>query len=178
LVRDGDTGQKRAAIQLADAVLALLTDPSILPGLGIDHTRISKIYPLAVTLDGIGGTIGISPYLDLAFQEALTLDPKYKEIVGPLGCVDIEGLEFMTEHFQAESLPRLMQRWQEFNPPLFVPFVATQLDGIARRVNPWLKRAVDNQFKSAVRILFPDRDPDNALREVAEQIEAMHRPRY
>jgi hypothetical protein len=177
LVRDGDSGQKRAATQLAEAVSALIADPSILPALGVDPTKVSKIYPLAVTLDSIGGTVGISPYLDLAFQESLALDPKHREIVGPLGCVDIEGLEFMTEHFEAESLPRLLHRWQEFNPPLFIPFVAAPLDGIARKVNPWLKRAADNQFRSATRILFPDRDPDVALREVAHEIEKMRRTR-
>jgi hypothetical protein len=168
LVRDKDSGKKKAGIQLADAVTTLTTDPGVLLSLGVDLSTISEVYPLAVTLDGIGGAIGISSYLGLAFQEALAIDPRYKEVVRPLGCVDIEGLEFMTEHFHSESLAGLLKRWHEFNPPLFMPFVATPMNGIPRKLNPWLKKAADDQFKSAIRILFPDRDPDLALKEVAQ----------
>lgn len=178
MVRDRETGKKKAAIQLADAVRALTEDPSILLGVGVDLSRISRIYPLVVTLDGIGGAIGISAYLGLAFQEALVINAKYKEVVRSLGCLDIETLEFMTEHFHAESLPGLLRRWHEFNPPLFMPFVVTPMDGIAREVNPWLKRAADERFKSAVRILFPDKDPDVALKEIAQKAEKMKQPRF
>jgi hypothetical protein len=168
MVRDKDSGKKKAAIQLADAAMTLTADPSILLGLGIDLSAIKRIYPLAVTLDGIGGTIGISSYLNLAFQDALTIDAKHKEVVRPLACVDIEALEFMTEYFHAESLPKLLQRWHEYNPPLFMPFVVIPMDGVARKLNPWLKSALDEQFKSAIKILFPAKNPDLALQEAAQ----------
>jgi hypothetical protein len=155
MVRERETGQKKAALQLADAVMALTEDPKILLSLGVDPSGISKVYPLVVSLDTLGGTIGISAYLGLAFQAALGPSWKHRGVVQPLGCVDIESLEFMTEHFFAESLPRLLQRWHKFNPPLFMPFVATPIDGIVRRTNAWLKRAGDERFKSAIRILFP-----------------------
>jgi hypothetical protein len=175
MIRDRDTGKKKAAIQLADAATTLTADPGVLQSVGIDLSRISKIYPLVVTLDSIGGTVGISAYLNLAFQEALTVAPAYQRKIQPLGCVDIEGLEYMTEHFQAASLPTLLERWHEFNPALFVPFVATPLDGIVMKLNPWLKRELDDRFKSAIRILFPDRDPEQALKEteqIARRMEA------
>ena len=63
----------------------------------------------------------------------------------PLGCVDIESLEFMTEHFQSEGLTRLLERWHLYNSPLFMPFVAIPLEGLERNINRWLKRAADDQ---------------------------------
>ena len=48
LVRERETGQKKAAVQLADAAAKLL-DPDTLPRLGIDLHGLSRIYPLVVT---------------------------------------------------------------------------------------------------------------------------------
>jgi len=173
LVREKDTGQKKAALQLADAVAALTGDPNILLGLGVDISAISEIYPLVVTLDSIGGTVGISSYLNLAFQQALEADPKFRPIIRPLGCVDVECLEYMSEFMRAASMPELLRRWHEFNPPLAMPFVAIPIEGIAREQNPWLKTTSEERFKSAIRILFPDKDPDLALKEVAQKANKM-----
>jgi hypothetical protein len=167
LVVDKDTGNKHAAIQLAHAAKVLTENPEILAQYGVDASKIRAIYPLVVTLDGIGSTIGMSSYLNCFFQEelaALRIDDRR---VQPLGCVDIEAMEFMAEHLHSESLPKLLRRWHEFNPPLFMPFVMTPLDSVTWHENPWLKRASDERFKSTVRILFPDKDPEAALREIA-----------
>lgn len=168
LVRDKDTGNKHAAIQLAQAAKALTENPAILAQYGVKASEITGIYPLTVTLDGVGTTIGISPFLNSFFQNERVAAGELDKRVQPMGCVDIEALEFMTGYFHAEGLPKLLKRWHEFNPPLFMPFVATPLNGIRGRENAWLKRAADERFKSSVRVLFPERDPEVALREIGD----------
>jgi hypothetical protein len=54
-----------------------------------------------------------------------------------------------------------------------MPFVAIPIEGIAREQNPWLKTTSEERFKSAIRILFPDKDPDLALKEVAQKANKM-----
>jgi hypothetical protein len=166
LIRDQVTGNKKAAIQLADAINSLMTDPTISISLGIDLSTISSIFPLVVTLDGIGGTIGISPYLDLAFQSALSLGAQRRSLVQAMTCVDISSLEVMTEYFHVSSLPDLLRKWHEFSPSFAAPFLATPLTGMTRKVNQWLKDASDEIFRSIAKILFPDADPEATLRNV------------
>ena len=166
LIRDQVSGNKKAAIQLADAVNSLMTDPSISISLGIDLSTISSIFPLVVTLDGIGGTIGISPYLELAFHPALNLDVQQSNVVQAMACVDINSLEVMTEYFHVCGLTNLLQKWREFSPSLAAPFLATPLTGVTRKANQWLKGTSDEIFLSITKIFFPDADPEVALRHV------------
>ena len=50
---------KKAVLQLSDAVQQFLTDEALCRSIGIEIAEITAIYPLVVTFNSVGGTIGI-----------------------------------------------------------------------------------------------------------------------
>jgi hypothetical protein len=155
---------KKAVAQLAKAVKVLLEDEAVIESLGIKKLPVT-IYPLVVTLDGIGGTFGISSFLNLAFEaelRKLSIGP-YK--TSPLRCIDCAGMEYMAEFFHAKTMPELIRSWNHCSNSGAMPFVGTPMDDVEARPSKWLHAAYDDIFKSMVRVLFPDHDPEKALQD-------------
>jgi hypothetical protein len=154
--------KKKGVWQLSHALKTLFNQNASMSLLGIDLRNIKRVYPYLVTFDSIGATIGISPFLNTFLEEHLHGQPFSIE-VRPLFCTDIETLEFASGFFGASSLPQVLEHWFETNPSLTTPLQAIDLSRFAWRENGWLRAEWNSVYKSMVKILFPDKDPEAAL---------------
>lgn len=139
---------------------------------GVCGDRYRHLY--LVTLDSIGATIGMSPFLNTFLDERLDRRAFPALEIRPLFCSDIEALETMTGFLGSIGLPGILERWFETNPSLATPLLAVDFDSVLWRENPWLHTEWKAIFKTMTRILFPDRDPDVALAEVST-FQGMHK---
>jgi hypothetical protein len=162
-VHDKEANERKGVEQLAEALKKLFgRDSTIrLPEIQID--RIRTVYLLIVTLDSIGGTIGLSPFLNTFLKERLDTAEFSPREIRPLFCLDIEELEVATEHFEAFSLPEILEHWFSENPTLTAPFSAIQVTNDRWKPNRWLTAEWRSIYKRIVTILFPGRDPEEAL---------------
>lgn len=170
LVQDRDAGQRKGVLQLSEAVNKIFGPSGIRISLpGVDPSRIKRVFLYVVTLDSVGATIGISPFLNTFLDENLDRSAFPALQIRPLFCSDIETLEDITGFFAASSLPDILERWFQTNPSLATPLLAIDLSNIRWKKNQWLRTEWNEIFKKMVRILFPDKDPDVALAEAIKR---------
>jgi hypothetical protein len=121
-----------------------------------------------ITLDSIGGTVGISPFLDTFLEEQLNHENFPNLDVRPLFCSDVAALEDITGFFAALSLPEILEKWFTENSSLTAPLSTTHIPDSLWRGNQWLHQEWNSIFKRIVTILFPDKNPEAALAEAVE----------
>jgi hypothetical protein len=163
LVHDRESGHKKGVWQLSDAVQGLF-------GLGasdvireIDLEKVKHVYLYIVTLDSIGDTIGMSPFLNTFLEERLDRQAFPSLQIRPLFCSDIETLEKVTGYFAESNLSQVLEQWYVTNPSLTTPLQAIDLDKFNWRENDWLHNEWKAICRNIVKILFPCIDPEVAL---------------
>jgi hypothetical protein len=168
LVYDHEASERKGVCQLAEAVKKIFgrDGPSSLPG--IDLGSITSVYLYLITLDSIGGTVGISPFLDTFLEEQLNHENFPNLDVRPLFCSDVAALEDITGFFAALSLPEILEKWFTENSSLTAPLSTTHIPDSLWRGNQWLHQEWNSIFKRIVTILFPDKNPEAALAEAVE----------
>ncbi|MGD0832693.1 MAG: hypothetical protein ABR907_17300, partial [Terracidiphilus sp.] len=142
---------------------------TVLPGIGL--TKIKHVYLYIVTLDTIGGTIGMSAFLNTFLDEHLDRKAFPSLHIRPIFCSEIEALETVTGFFARSSLPEILEKWFVANPSLTAPLQAVDLSSFSWRENGWLRAEWISIYKNMVKILFPNENPD---RIVAEGIKRSH----
>ena len=159
-VQDKEAGQRKGVWQLAHAAHVLFGNGTrqLLPQ--IEPTKIRRVYLYLVTLDSVGGTIGISPFLETFLNERLDRGAFGSLEIRPLFCSDIETLEDITGHFEARCLPQILEHWFASNPSLTAPLSTMDLGNNDWRENAWLSREWKAIYRTMVSILFPGKDPD------------------
>ena len=168
LVFDHDANKRKGVSQLAEAITKLFTPDNSMSLPGIDLEGIRRVYPYLITLDSIGGTIGISPFLDTFLEEQLKRQDFRQLELRPLFCSDIASLENVTGFFAALSLPEILERWFAENSSLTAPLSMTHIPDRLWKGNEWLHQEWNSIFKRIVRVLFPDKDPEAALAEALQ----------
>jgi hypothetical protein len=160
-----ETGARKGVWQRAAALDTLFgpQGPKTLYGTTIDS--IKRVYLYIVTLDSIGTTIGISPFLDTFLSEKLHKAALAPVEIRPLCCTDIETLETATGYFKGASLADLLEHWFRNNPSMFTPFQAIDFSRFYWEENSWLRDEWNSIFKTVVGILFPHVNPEHALLE-------------
>jgi hypothetical protein len=169
LVHDREADKRKGVWQLAEAVKKIFGGgaPILLPG--IELSKIRCVYLFVITLDSIGATIGISPFLDTFLDERLDARSFASIEIRPLFCSDIETLETITGYFGASSLPQVLEQWFLANPSLTTPLLAINLGRLRWQENEWLRAEWNGICKRMVTILFPDKNPDVALAEAIKR---------
>jgi len=175
LVYDREDGQRKGVAQLSDAAQKLFGGATHVTIPGIDLNRIRRVYLYIVTLDSIGGTIGMSPLLNTFLDETLDRSSFRAVEIRPLFCSDIETLETASGFFEAHALPQILERWFTTNPNLTMPLLAVDLAPFPWPGSKWLGAEWRTIFKTMVRILFPGRDPDVAIEEAETRVEERRR---
>ena len=160
LVHDNDSKKKKGVVQLAEAVKTLFgpNGSDLFPQ--IDLKKIRRVYLYIVTLDSIGGTIGMSALLNTFLDEMLDRSAFPSVEIRPLFCSEIEALEDITGLFAKTSLSRILEMWLVSNPALMAPLQAIDLSGLGWKENEWLRTEWIAIYKNVVRVLFPNEDPD------------------
>jgi hypothetical protein len=160
LVRNQESNSKKGVEQLADAVKTLFGSDGARLYPAIDVSRIKHVYLFLVTLDTIGGTIGMSALLNTFLQDFLDRS-KYPSVrVHPLFCADIESVEDITGLFKKQRLADILDQWERADGSLLLPLQSAPLHSSKWEQNEWLKSEWHAIFRTMVRILFPEADPE------------------
>ena len=107
LVEDADGGAK-AVLQLKRAIelTCRRNDPE--PINDVDLNRVRYVYPVIVTRDDIGSTLGVNAFLQVRF-DAVAQRKQMKKIVTPLFCVNAEDLERFTAYLHDTLFTDLLE---------------------------------------------------------------------
>jgi len=163
LVQDREAGQRKGVWQLAQAVKILFGGDARKSVQGIDLKSIKHVYLYLITLDSIGSTVGISPFLNTFLDGHLDRQAFPSVNIRPLFCSDIEALETLTGFFRRYALSDILEEWFATNPSLATPVLLLDLRRFVWTENAWLIGEWNEIFKRMVVVLFPDKDPDVAL---------------
>jgi hypothetical protein len=165
LVEDKESSSRKGVLQLAGAVRILfgVNASTVFPG--IDLRKVKNAYLYIVTLDSIGGTIGMSAFLNTFLDQHLDRKAFLSLLIRPLFCSEIEALETVTGLFAKSSLPTILEQWFVANPSLTAPLQAIDLSSFSWRENDWLRAEWISIYKNMVKILFPSEDPERVVAE-------------
>lgn len=160
LVYAQESKTKKGVEQLAAAVKTLFGSNGSRLYPQIDLKPIKHVYLYLVTLDSIGGTIGMSALLNTFLDDLLDRSQFPSIEIHPLFCSEIEILEEITGLFKTVSLPKILDRWQSADGRLLLPLQAVDLTRLGWSKNDWLLEEWNAIYMSMVRILFPQQDVD------------------
>jgi hypothetical protein len=156
LVGGKGKSKKKGAAQLADAVVQLFGEPKKEVVAGIDLTAVTKVYPLLITLDGIGGCLLMSRVLNYYFSE-LIADREVSDVnVGPLLCCDVQGLEEISGCFRSMSLAQFIGHWLSKDPNFMATLTAHTVPELIGHRNERLAREWKNLSNEISARMFPE----------------------
>lgn len=164
LVYEQKSKRKKGVEQLAAAVKTLFGPDGAQLYPQIDLKSIKHVYLYLVTLDSIGGTIGMSAFLNTFLDDLLDRSQFSSIEIHPLFCSEIEILEEITGLLKTVSLPNILDCWQNADGHLLLPLQAVNLTRVGWSNNDWLLAEWNAIYISMVRILFPDQDVNVLLR--------------
>jgi hypothetical protein len=163
-VRDKDSGSRKGVLQLAEAVKLLFgsDNKEVVPGINI--SSIKNVYLYLVTLDAIGGTMGISPFLG-SFLD-VNMRAAYPNLyIKPIFCSDADTLEYAANCFHRISLPKIMDMLLQEDSTAAIPMQAIDLSRYCNNRNDWVASEWTEMFKDIVKILFPNIDSETAFED-------------
>lgn len=124
---------------------------------GIDLSKIRMVYPVLLTRDSIGGSIGLSKYLRQFFKPLV--NEKLVSIdVGPLFCLSIDQMEEIADVLQSTSLAELLYGWWRNDRTLGTNFLMASGSGNrkqSRKLPDALTQALDDLFNESM-TYFPE----------------------
>ena len=163
LVHDHQSGKKKGVEQLAEAVKIVFGPGGETTFPQISLKGIKRVYLYIITLDSIGGTIGMSTLLNTFLDPILDRTAYPGLEIRPLFCSEVEALEAITMLFGSISLPQMLENWYQDNTALALPLQSVDFGNVRWEDNKWLQAEWVERFKSTARILFPNETPDEAF---------------
>jgi hypothetical protein len=159
LVHDHQSGNKKGVEQLAEAVKTLLgaDGPKHFPHVSIDG--IKRIYLYIVTLDSVGGTIGLCTLLNVFLDDLLDREAYPPIKIMPVYCSEVSALEGIAPMLGKHSLAKILEHWYQTNGELFLPLRALSLPREEWGEKDWRALAWDEIWTNAIKILFPNEAP-------------------
>jgi hypothetical protein len=160
LVRDHQSKKKKGVEQLAFAVKTLFGPKGNELFPDIETGKVKRVYLYMVTLDSVGGTIGMSALLNTFLDQMLDRSAYPMVEIRPLFCSEVEALEDLTMLFSKRSLPDILERWFRSNPQLIMSLQAVDFGKTGWKENAWLREEWINLYRGVVKILFPNENPE------------------
>jgi hypothetical protein len=149
LVKNAE-GRRKGVLQLNKTVDLLFGDSRLIENVYPNWRKIKRVMPCVVTLDSIGGAIGMSSLLQLYAEKLKNVDIE----VTPIFCVTITALEKRFGFFGKHSLVDIFDRWLSINPSLGTPLGQMNLSLSGWRNLPMLD--VSSFFRTGIKRLFPN----------------------
>ncbi len=156
LVRDKAESKKKGVEQLADAVVSLFRNEEKCTIRGIDLNGVTRVYPLLVTLDGIGGSLLVSRLLNHYFDNLMADRTPSRVEVKPLLCTDAEGLEEVSGCFPKLGLAGFLDHWLSKDPNFMATLTAFTVPELEGHRNERMAREWHNLANEISARAFPE----------------------
>ena len=137
-VYDTKDNNPKAVTQLSTAVKTLFGGDVQASVDWCDLSKIKRCYVLIVTLDTIGGALGMSSLLNTYFKEQLTVETFEHVQVRPIFCTDVETLEMVSGCLKTTSFASILERWYQANNLLSMPLASVRMDDLIPTRPAWL----------------------------------------
>jgi hypothetical protein len=132
LVHNRAESKKKGVEQLADAIIQLFGGQARNIIKDLNLSTVTRVYPLLVTLDGIGGNLLMSRSLNQYF-DAFMKDHKFDGLeIKPLLCTDVESVEEISACFSKLSRAGFLDHWLSKDPNLLASLgahIVPELEG-------------------------------------------------
>jgi len=153
--REGPKKKKRGVEQLADAVAQLFGDRNEVVVAGLDLRAVTRVYPLLVTLDAIGGCLLISRLLNRYFSGFIDGREFSGTRVMPLLCTDVQSIEEISGCFRSMGLARFIDHWLSKDPNFMATLTAFTVPGLVGHRNERVAREWRKLSSEISARLFP-----------------------
>ena len=118
-----EAGQKKGVEQIAEAAEYLFGKERFIEQVFPEWRAIKKVFPCIITLDSIGGAIGISTMLQLYARPL-----KVSVEIAPVFCVPISQIEKLAPYFRSTGFVSILKKWLQMNPTLGTPLSQIEMD--------------------------------------------------
>jgi hypothetical protein len=156
LVRDKAELKKKGVEQLADAVVRLFRNEEKAAVRGLELNGVTRVYPLLVTLDGIGGSLLVSRLLNHYFDNFMADHMPSRVEVKPLLCTDVEGLEEVSGCFPKLGLAGFLDYWLSKDPHFMATLTAFTVPELEGYRNERMAREWRDLSEEIVARAFPE----------------------
>jgi len=144
--------------QLANAIQKLFARGSNHQIIGVDLTRVRRIFPMLVTRDGIGGALVINLILNHKFEGICNRRECRPRTITPLFCMDAEVIEGISAYLQEARVDDILDARYKGDPRMMSTFgqVANPvLKSIGYRPNEFVDFWFDQFVNRGLTLLFP-----------------------
>jgi hypothetical protein len=167
LVRDEATNRRKGVEQLALAIRQLFGNQGRQLISGLNLVNVTRVYPLLITLDDLGGCLLVSRLLNTYFAEFLNRAEFAPIEIRPLFCTDIESLEQVLPYADLRKVSGFLQYWYEHDDKLLATLLAHLPVGLPARRNRMLFAEWRRLSDEISMRLFPE-ETERAARERKE----------
>jgi hypothetical protein len=120
----GNADKPKGVFQLANAIKKACDPDQPMEINGLDMRRISKVIPVLLTRDDLGGVFLISHYLNLRFNETIYKRRYRPKTITPLFALSIAGMELISGYLRGFPLSSFFETWYQRDKSLYSSFLA------------------------------------------------------
>lgn len=156
----GTDEKPKGISQLSNAIKKVFDPKSPMEIEGIDPSSIRKVFPVLLTRDDLGGSFGLSHYLNREFDHSFYRRHYRPIIITPLFVLSIEGLELLSGYLKETAFTEALEYWYGRDKKLYSSFSAELgffTKGRADRRNLTLASTFKMIMEDALHTLFGPR---------------------
>ncbi|MGD0012399.1 MAG: hypothetical protein ABSE93_28145 [Terriglobia bacterium] len=160
LIRNPE-GKRKGIEQLAEAIRRTCQKEGPEEILGVDLSRVRRLFPLLILRDGIGDAPMMNAFLNHKFDAIPSLSRKTvrPKILTPLFCMAADTVEYVAAFLKDASLSDILDARYRGNKGMGNPFLATKndiLDSLGEKSSVVLENAFREFVEPLVKALFPN----------------------
>jgi hypothetical protein len=130
----------------------------------LDVSRVTKVYPVLVIHDDLGGAWFLNAYLEGRFRSLLAAEPVRlvnkrgsKVRVAPLSCISADHLEIVATSLRTRSFSEILKTRYQREPQLNLPFLLVRNPALDETFDgfPAFLRDATSEMVSRLRAHFP-----------------------
>lgn len=142
----GTAEKPKGVYQLSNAIKKVFDPKDPMEIEGLDLEGISKVFPVLLTRDDLGGTFGLCHYLNGELERLLYKRPYRPITITPLFALSIEGLELISGYLKETALSAALESWYERDKGLYSSFT-TELGFFTERLGDRRNLKLWSQFQ-------------------------------
>jgi hypothetical protein len=143
-------GKPKGVRQLSAAVENLFGAHTPCHNRRLATSSVRTVIPCIITLDSVGGAIGINGFLQKNWELRSSVDVA----ILPICCIPIDTLEKKSGIIRKHSFGTVLKRWMEINPAMGTPLSQMELGLEGRAPVPEMDSQMHEYFDKSARALF------------------------